>query len=33
VPALPGDVVAKTREKYLEAFRRLTGHDLEIGDA
>jgi phosphoribosylaminoimidazole-succinocarboxamide synthase len=28
VPALPADVVAKTREKYLEAFRRLTGHEL-----
>ena len=29
VPSLPDEVVAKTREKYLEAFRRLTGHDLE----
>jgi phosphoribosylaminoimidazole-succinocarboxamide synthase len=28
VPALPDDVVAKTREKYLEAFRRLTGREL-----
>jgi phosphoribosylaminoimidazole-succinocarboxamide synthase len=27
-PALPDDVVAKTREKYVEAFRRLTGRDL-----
>jgi phosphoribosylaminoimidazole-succinocarboxamide synthase len=27
-PALPPDVVAKTREKYLEAFRRLTGREL-----
>jgi len=27
-PALPPDVVAKTREKYVEAFRRLTGRDL-----
>jgi phosphoribosylaminoimidazole-succinocarboxamide synthase len=27
-PALPQDVVSKTREKYLEAFRRLTGHAL-----
>jgi phosphoribosylaminoimidazole-succinocarboxamide synthase len=27
-PALPPDVVAKTREKYVEAFRRLTGHEL-----
>ena len=25
VPALPEDVVAGTREKYLEIFRRLTG--------
>jgi phosphoribosylaminoimidazole-succinocarboxamide synthase len=28
VPALPDDVVARTREKYLEAFRRLTGRPL-----
>jgi phosphoribosylaminoimidazole-succinocarboxamide synthase len=28
VPALPDDVVMKTREKYLEAFRRLTGREL-----
>jgi phosphoribosylaminoimidazole-succinocarboxamide synthase len=28
-PALPPDVVAKTREKYVEAFRRLTGHELD----
>ncbi len=28
VPALPGDVVARTREKYLEAFRLITGCDL-----
>jgi phosphoribosylaminoimidazole-succinocarboxamide synthase len=28
VPALPDDVVAKTRDKYVEAFRRLTGRDL-----
>jgi len=27
-PALPADVVAKTREKYVEAFRRLTGREL-----
>jgi phosphoribosylaminoimidazole-succinocarboxamide synthase len=27
-PALPDDVVAKTREKYVEAFRRLTGREL-----
>jgi phosphoribosylaminoimidazole-succinocarboxamide synthase len=24
-PALPDDVVARTREKYVEAFERLTG--------
>jgi phosphoribosylaminoimidazole-succinocarboxamide synthase len=29
VPALPDDVIAHTREKYLEAFRRLTGRELE----
>ncbi len=29
VPALPDDVVACTREKYLEAYRRLTDHELE----
>ena len=28
-PALPLDVVAKTREKYVEAYRRLTGRELE----
>jgi phosphoribosylaminoimidazole-succinocarboxamide synthase len=28
VPTLPPDVVARTREKYLEAFRRLTGRTL-----
>jgi phosphoribosylaminoimidazole-succinocarboxamide synthase len=28
VPALRDDVVLRTREKYLEAFRRLTGQDL-----
>jgi len=27
-PALPPDVGAKTREKYVEAFRRLTGREL-----
>jgi len=31
VPALPADVVARTREKYLDAFRRLTGGDLATG--
>ncbi len=29
VPSLPDDVVARTREKYVDAFRRLTGRDLE----
>jgi phosphoribosylaminoimidazole-succinocarboxamide synthase len=29
VPSLPDDVVQHTREKYLEAFRRLTGRELE----
>ena len=28
VPSLPDDVVANTRDRYLEAFRRLTGEDL-----
>lgn len=28
VPSLPDDVVAKTREKYVEAFHRLTGREL-----
>jgi len=28
VPSLPLDVVEKTREKYIEAFRRLTGREL-----
>jgi phosphoribosylaminoimidazole-succinocarboxamide synthase len=29
VPSLPDEVVAKTRDKYVEAFRRLTGRELE----
>ena len=29
VPSLPDDVVARTRDKYLDAFRRLTGADLD----
>ncbi len=29
-PALPPDVVANTQEKYLEAFRLLTGQTLEL---
>ncbi len=30
-PALPVEVAARTREKYIEAFRRLTGRELEQG--
>ena len=30
VPTLPDEVVAKTREKYLEAYRVLTGRDLDL---
>jgi phosphoribosylaminoimidazole-succinocarboxamide synthase len=33
VPALPADVVERTRAKYLEAFRRLTGRELEVAHA
>jgi len=29
-PSLPGDVVERTLSKYLEAFRRLTGRDLDV---
>jgi phosphoribosylaminoimidazole-succinocarboxamide synthase len=29
VPSLPDDVVQRTRDKYLEAFRRLTGRELQ----
>jgi phosphoribosylaminoimidazole-succinocarboxamide synthase len=29
VPSLPADVIEKTRDKYIEAFRRLTGKELE----
>jgi phosphoribosylaminoimidazole-succinocarboxamide synthase len=29
-PALPSEVVERTQLKYLEAFRRLTGRDLDI---
>ena len=28
VPSLPEDVVLRTREKYIEAYRRLTGREL-----
>jgi phosphoribosylaminoimidazole-succinocarboxamide synthase len=30
VPSLPDDVIEKTREKYVEAFRRLTGRELAV---
>ncbi len=30
VPSLPDDVVSRTREKYMEAYRVLTGRDLEV---
>jgi phosphoribosylaminoimidazole-succinocarboxamide synthase len=29
VPSLPDDVVERTREKYVEAFRRIAGRELE----
>ena len=29
-PELPQEVVEKTREKYLEAFRQLTGSELRV---
>ena len=29
VPSLPDDVVAKTREQFVEAFHRLTGRELQ----
>jgi phosphoribosylaminoimidazole-succinocarboxamide synthase len=29
-PLLPPEVVSRTREKYLEAFRRLTGREAEV---
>ena len=29
VPSLPDDVVTRTREKYIEAFRRLSGRELD----
>jgi phosphoribosylaminoimidazole-succinocarboxamide synthase len=28
VPSLPDTVVSRTRDKYVEAFRRLSGRDL-----
>jgi phosphoribosylaminoimidazole-succinocarboxamide synthase len=33
VPTLPDDVVRRTREKYLDAFTRLTGRALETPNA
>ncbi|MFM8534047.1 MAG: phosphoribosylaminoimidazolesuccinocarboxamide synthase [Acidimicrobiia bacterium] len=33
VPSLPDEVVMNTRAKYLDAYRRLTGGELELGDA
>jgi phosphoribosylaminoimidazole-succinocarboxamide synthase len=30
-PPLPDDVIAKTSEKYHEAYRRITGRELPIG--
>jgi phosphoribosylaminoimidazole-succinocarboxamide synthase len=33
VPSLPDEVVARTREKYLDAYRRLTGEALEPAGA
>jgi phosphoribosylaminoimidazole-succinocarboxamide synthase len=30
VPSLPDEVVTRTRDKYLEAYRRLTGRDLKV---
>ena len=29
VPTLPPEVIVNTRDKYVEVFRRLTGHELE----
>ena len=31
-PSLPGDVVQKTAERYVEAYRMLTGEDLPLGE-
>jgi phosphoribosylaminoimidazole-succinocarboxamide synthase len=33
VPSLPADVVANTRAKYLDAFGRLTGRELEVSSS
>ena len=29
-PALPADVARKTSEKYIEAYRKLTGRELDV---
>jgi phosphoribosylaminoimidazole-succinocarboxamide synthase len=33
VPSLPDDVVQNTRTKYLDAYRRLTGQELDVTGA
>jgi phosphoribosylaminoimidazole-succinocarboxamide synthase len=33
VPSLPNEVVLRTRDKYVEAYRRLTGRELETARA
>ena len=33
VPSLPDDVVQNTRAKYMDAFRRLTGRELDVARA
>jgi len=33
VPSLPDDVIRNTRAKYLDAYRRLTGRELEVARA
>ena len=33
VPSLPADVVGRTRSKYLDAYRRLTGRELNLAHA
>jgi phosphoribosylaminoimidazole-succinocarboxamide synthase len=30
VPSLPAEVVAKTRDKYMDAYRRLSGQELDL---
>jgi phosphoribosylaminoimidazole-succinocarboxamide synthase len=29
-PSLPDDIVRKTREKYIQAYRQLSGKELEL---